>query len=231
MADVTIPTWSAETLVTSLVTPNTLTLTWSGASDDVAVTTYRVYRGSTPIGDVTAPTVTLAITGLRPGTTYTFSVQALDAAGNASTDGPSIQATTKVADYLRLLLKGVYSANTDYSDPKVIFEPSPYSVMPTEFIKMTVEGEVSAGSTIDTSIFNSISLLMVKNLDTAQTLQLVIGNATHDNPGEGEGMTTRIAPGGIFVTTDVIAAGKVNVGEISGSGDGVIMCEVFVAGS
>ena len=229
MADVTIPTWSAETLVTSLVTPNTLTLTWSGASDDVAVTTYRVYRGSTPIGDVTAPTVTLAITGLRPGTTYTFSVQALDAAGNASTDGPSIQATTPVADYFRLLVKGVYSENTDYSDPKIIFEPSPYSVMPTEFIKMTVEAEISVGSDIDTSILSSISLLMVKNLDTAINLKVTIGTVDRDNPGEGDGASFLVHPGGVFAITDVLPAGKVNV--LSMSGGDIVMCEVIIVGS
>ena len=231
MADSTRPTWSAGALTASAVATNTLTLTWSGATDDTAVTTYRVYRGASAIGDVTAPTVTLDVTGLRAGSTYDFSVQALDAAGNQSIDGPTSRVTMQVADYFELQVKGVYSKNTDYSDPKVVFEPSRYSMMPTEFIRMTVEGEVSVGSDIDTSIFTSISLLMVKNLDTAQTLQLVIGNAAHDDPGGGAGFTTRIAPGGVFITTDALAAGKVNVGEISGSGDGVIMCEVFVAGN
>lgn len=226
MPDTTIPTWSAETLAASLVTANTLTLTWSGASDDVAVTTYRVYRGSTPIGDVTAPTVTLAVTGLRQGTTYTFSVQALDAAGNASTDGPSTQVTTPVADYFQLAIKGAYSKNSNYSDPKIIFNPSPYTVMPTEFIKMTVEAEISEGSDIDTSIWDSISLLMVKNLDTAINLDVSVLNANH---AADAGFVSRIAPGGVYVTTDVTPSGKVNV--MSTDGGDAIMCEVIVVGS
>lgn len=226
------PTWTAGVLTASAIGTTTLTLTWSGVSSDLipGQFTYKIYRGNSEIAEISSPTATYDVTGLQAGRTYDFTVEAEDAQEVRSIDGPTARVTMQVADYFELQVKGVYSENTNYSDPKVLFAPSPHSVMPTEFIRMTVEGEISVGSDIDTSIFSSISLLIVKNLDTAQTLQLVIGNATHDNPSEGEGMTTRIAPGGIFVTTDVLAAGKVNVGEISGSGDGVIMCEVIVVG-
>ena len=226
MADSTRPTWSAGALTASAVATNTLTLTWSGATDDTVVTTYRVYRGTSAIGDVTAPTVTLDVTGLRAGSTYDFSVQALDAAGNQSIDGPTARVTMQVADYFQLQIKGVYSKNTDYSNPKIVFEPSRYSVMPTEFIRMTVEAEISVGSDIDTSIWDSISLLMVKNLDTAINLDVTVLNANHT---EAPGCVARIAPGGVYVTTDVTPAGKVNV--MSTDGGDVVMCEVIVVGN
>ena len=52
------------------------------ATDNVAVTNYLVYRGSTLVGTVSAATRSFSATGLTAGTTYTFSVRARDAAGN-----------------------------------------------------------------------------------------------------------------------------------------------------
>tara|TARA_Y100000310_G_scaffold31672_1_gene30018 strand:+ start:1016 stop:1420 length:405 start_codon:yes stop_codon:yes gene_type:complete len=134
-----------------------------------------------------------------------------------------------MADYFQLQIKGVYSKNTDYSNPKIVFEPSRYSVMPTEFIRMTVEAEVSVGSDIDTSIWDSISLLMVKNLDTAINLKVTIATVDRDNPGEGAGADFLVHPGGLFVITDVLPAGMVNL--LSGSESDPIMCEVIIVGS
>ena len=229
MPDSTRPYWTNGTLTVSALTTTTLTLTWSGAGDDTAVSSYKVYRGSSEIAEVSSPTVAYDVTGLRAGRTYDFSVEALDAAGNKSIDGPTARATTKIADYGSIEVVGVYSKNSNYSDPKIIFKPTVYGTYPTEFIKMTVEGEISVGTDVDTSILSSISLLVVKNPHATQTLQVTIGNATHDDPGSGDGMTVRVAPGGLFVTTDVLPAGKVNVAPLSM--EPPIVCDVFIAGS
>ena len=58
------------------------TLTWSAATDNVAVTGYEVYRGTTRVGTTTATTYT--VTGLTTGGSYTFKVRAYDAKGNFS---------------------------------------------------------------------------------------------------------------------------------------------------
>lgn len=58
------------------------TLTWGAATDNVGVTNYLVYRGTTLIGTVGSTVRTLTATGLTTGTTYTFSVRARDAALN-----------------------------------------------------------------------------------------------------------------------------------------------------
>ncbi|MHB8158850.1 MAG: FG-GAP-like repeat-containing protein, partial [Desulfocucumaceae bacterium] len=81
--DLSPPTWSSGSLILT-----GLTLSWTGASDDVAVTGYRIYRDGnllSTLGNVT----TADISGLTDGTEYTFKVEAGDAAGNWSTDGPS----------------------------------------------------------------------------------------------------------------------------------------------
>ncbi|MFP3915765.1 MAG: S8 family serine peptidase, partial [Actinomycetota bacterium] len=93
--DVTAPAWpSGSSLQAGSILHRELTLKWTPATDDVDVTGYRVYRGSTPIGDVGAATRSLHVSGLQPGTGYRFSVQAFDAAGNESTTGPSVDVTT-----------------------------------------------------------------------------------------------------------------------------------------
>ncbi|MFF4339697.1 discoidin domain-containing protein [Kitasatospora sp. NPDC001540] len=70
----------------------TVSLAWNAASDNVAVTGYRVRVG----GAVAATTTTTSctVTGLSASTTYTFDVQALDAAGNLSPASAQVSATT-----------------------------------------------------------------------------------------------------------------------------------------
>lgn len=87
------PTWpSSTTLKAEQVGRRTVTLAWSAAADDRAVTGYRVYRGSTLVDTVTERT--LKVTGLAADTAYTFRVEAGDAAGNWSTGGPTVQTRT-----------------------------------------------------------------------------------------------------------------------------------------
>ena len=55
---------------------------WSPSTDNVGVTGYRLYRGSTRVATTTGTTYTF--TGLACGTSYQFGVEAVDAAGNVS---------------------------------------------------------------------------------------------------------------------------------------------------
>ena len=58
-------------------------LTWQASSDNVAVTGYRVYRGTQEIAGVGGTTTSFTDTGRPPGT-YSYTVRAADAAGNLS---------------------------------------------------------------------------------------------------------------------------------------------------
>ncbi len=81
-------------LTASAITQTTVDLTWNAATDNVAVTAYQVYNGSTLIETVT--TTAYQVTGLTPETTYDFSVKAVDAAGNAS-NASNIETITTLA--------------------------------------------------------------------------------------------------------------------------------------
>lgn len=77
-----------------------INLAWSAATDDVAVTGYRVERcqgtGCTNFAQITTTTtqLTYANTGLTTGTAYSYRVRAVDAAGNLSAYSAIASATT-----------------------------------------------------------------------------------------------------------------------------------------
>jgi chitodextrinase len=91
VVDTTAPT--APTLSASGTTATTTNLSWTGATDNVGVTGYNVYRGTTLLGTTTTAT-TYAVTGLTASTAYTFYVQAKDAAGNISVASNTVSVTT-----------------------------------------------------------------------------------------------------------------------------------------
>ena len=98
--DKTLPTWTTESAVTaSSITSTSLVLKWAGASDNEQVIGYKVIYDLVSEPDVqqikfVSFDKTTKITGLLPDNKYNFKVEARDAAGNWSNDGPSTQATT-----------------------------------------------------------------------------------------------------------------------------------------
>ncbi len=95
VADTTVPTWPVGSELTcDSVTPTSLTLSWPAATDNVAVTGYCIYQGATLLQSLSAATCSYSFTGLIPNTNYAFTVQAVDAAGNLSTEGPTTSVTT-----------------------------------------------------------------------------------------------------------------------------------------
>ena len=97
--DESAPTWEVDSKVTaSNVTTSSVKLIWNTAVDDVAITGYKVTWKAGAVdkakeveGDATSTT----ISGLQSNTSYTFTVEAVDAAGNWSQDGPSVTVRTK----------------------------------------------------------------------------------------------------------------------------------------
>ncbi|MFJ6672809.1 lytic polysaccharide monooxygenase [Actinosynnema sp. NPDC091369] len=67
-------------------TANSVSLSWSAASDNSGVSGYTVYReaGATDVAVATASGTTATVTGLAADTAYQFYVVARDAAGNTS---------------------------------------------------------------------------------------------------------------------------------------------------
>lgn len=89
--DTQAPTWTNNTFKVATKTGQEIKLEWYAATDNVGVTGYKIYQGSDLIGSVDENTTTFTYTvpsGSGTGQ-QTYSVQAGDAAGNWSTNGPS----------------------------------------------------------------------------------------------------------------------------------------------
>ncbi|MFF4833878.1 fibronectin type III domain-containing protein [Streptomyces sp. NPDC001315] len=69
-------------------------LSWSASTDDRKVLSYDVHQGGTKIHSVGASQTATVITGLRPGTRYSFTVRARDAAGNLSPVSDTVRLIT-----------------------------------------------------------------------------------------------------------------------------------------
>ncbi|WP_051775129.1 S-layer homology domain-containing protein [Paenibacillus tyrfis] len=81
--DTEAPRWpQGAKLEATSIGVNSVNLKWPTASDNTAVTAYRLYQGTTLLATVTGNVY--EVTGLSSGTTYTFTVRAGDAAGNWS---------------------------------------------------------------------------------------------------------------------------------------------------
>ncbi|MFD0677764.1 MULTISPECIES: S-layer homology domain-containing protein [unclassified Paenibacillus] len=93
--DAIAPTWPGnKSLTASGITRSSVTLVWTPATDNVAVTGYKVYNGSNLVTTVTGSTYSYTVDGLSPRTNYVFKVEAVDAAGNVTKEGPSLEAIT-----------------------------------------------------------------------------------------------------------------------------------------
>ncbi|WP_136669107.1 M4 family metallopeptidase [Flavobacterium sp. H122] len=90
-ADTTAPTTPAN-LAASGTTSSSTTLSWTASTDNVGVTGYDVYQGSTLLATVASTSYT--VTGLTASTAYSFSVKAKDAAGNVSASSNVVNVTT-----------------------------------------------------------------------------------------------------------------------------------------
>ncbi|MEU7895131.1 glycosyl hydrolase family 8 [Nonomuraea sp. NPDC049152] len=90
--DTTPPSAPADLRATG-TTSSSVSLAWNAATDNVGVTGYDLYRADTLLTTVTGTTHT--DTGLTPSTGYTYTVKARDAAGNTSSAGGPVTATTQ----------------------------------------------------------------------------------------------------------------------------------------
>jgi chitodextrinase len=77
-------------------TDRSVTLSWSAASDNVAVTGYDVFRGGTQVG--TSSGTSYTDSGLTASTAYSYTVKARDAAGNTSAASMALSVTTLAPD-------------------------------------------------------------------------------------------------------------------------------------
>ncbi|WP_428230842.1 M4 family metallopeptidase [Flavobacterium sp.] len=114
--DTVAPT-APTSLAASGTTGATTNLTWTASTDNVAVTGYNIYQGTTLKGSST--TTSYTVTGLTALTAYTFTVKAKDAAGNLSAASNAVNVTTTAATIAYCTSQGNSTADERIS--KVVF--------------------------------------------------------------------------------------------------------------
>ena len=90
-ADTTAPTAPGAPASTGVSTTSA-TLNWAAATDDRGVTGYQVLRDGVQVGQTSA--LNWTDSGLTPGATYTYTIQAVDAAGNVGPASAPVSVTT-----------------------------------------------------------------------------------------------------------------------------------------
>jgi hypothetical protein len=90
-SDTTAPS-TPTGLSATAVSSSQINLAWAASTDNVGVTGYRIFRDGVQIA--TSAATSFSDAGLAPGTTYTYSVSAFDAAGNVSAQSTTARAAT-----------------------------------------------------------------------------------------------------------------------------------------
>ena len=92
--DTSAPTWPNGSILATEVGPSEVTVAWTPAEDDSGVTQYRVTVNEEEHSLVDGDTASLQLSALSPWTDYTIGVEARDAAGNWSSNGPEFGVKT-----------------------------------------------------------------------------------------------------------------------------------------
>ncbi len=95
-ADRTPPT-APSSITSSLTTETSTILTWSKATDNIGVVGYDVFSTTSSVRlDNTTTSLSIKISNLTPGSTYSYYVRARDKAKNLSAPSPTVTVTTSV---------------------------------------------------------------------------------------------------------------------------------------
>jgi Calcineurin-like phosphoesterase len=90
----TTPPSAPANLTATATSPTTVSLSWSASTDANGVTGYDIVRDGTTIGSVSGTTTSYLDASASPATTYTYTVDARDSAGNVSqASGPATVTT------------------------------------------------------------------------------------------------------------------------------------------
>jgi hypothetical protein len=91
--DVTPPT-APTGLTATAASPTTINLSWTASTDNIGVTSYKVFRDGAPSPMASVVGTTFSDTSLPPSTTHSYTVMASDAVGNLSPPSNTASATT-----------------------------------------------------------------------------------------------------------------------------------------
>ncbi|MEU7426124.1 fibronectin type III domain-containing protein [Streptomyces sp. NPDC040750] len=124
-------------------------LSWSASRDDRGVVSYDVYQGGAKIHSVGGNQTATVVTGLRPGTSYVFTVRARDAADNLSPASGPVRLATPGTDDGRGTAPTSFTATTHRSGGAYYID---LSWMPPRTDGVVTEYQIRLDGTAATSL-------------------------------------------------------------------------------
>jgi hypothetical protein len=119
-------TWTVDTtppsaptgLTATATAPTTVNLSWSGSTDSNGISGYDIVRNGTTIGTVPGNTTGYVDASASPATSYTYTVDARDGAGNVSQPSGQATATTPSGTVSPALVQAVGSITGTVTLPR-----------------------------------------------------------------------------------------------------------------
>lgn len=129
-------------------TTTSVQLSWTASTDNVGVTAYDIYRGAALAGSTGGTSYNA--TGLTPGTSYSFTVKARDAAGNVSAASNTLTVTTNAAPAAVVDNFEGYGGSDSSLQSAYVPNASGNSITPT--LSSSVKADGSYGMKLDYTI-------------------------------------------------------------------------------
>ncbi|GHH33166.1 hypothetical protein GCM10017774_15180 [Lentzea cavernae] len=170
-------------------TASSVSLAWNASTDNVAVTAYDVYNGSTLATTVTGTTAT--VNGLKADNDYTFTIKAKDAAGNTSTASAAVTARTQPgsADEEPPSAPGnLRSTGVTASSVSLAWDASTDNVGVTGY-------EVLNGTTVATTATGTTATVTGLTADTAYTFTVRAVDAAGNQSKQSAAVNARTSSG------------------------------------
>lgn len=98
--------------ISNQIQATSVSLNWQAAKDNLAVTGYAVYRNNQWIGNASGTAFIDSKTA--PNTTYTYTVEAIDAAGNRSVRSAGLTVKTSSFNTVKIYYKPLFNGNTAF---------------------------------------------------------------------------------------------------------------------
>jgi chitodextrinase len=170
-------------LKASNITTSTFTLSWTAATDNVAVTKYLIYQNSQLIGEVAGNITTRNIIGLKANSAYNMVIRAVDAAGNKSLTSTALYVKTLSAQ-ARIANAAIIAPNPVQNTASVTFineKNSPATIVLSDFngkIYFTQKIDSAEGENfyqLDvTDVPNGLYLLQILRAERYETLKVQV---------------------------------------------------------
>ncbi|WIG25177.1 lytic polysaccharide monooxygenase [Bacillus toyonensis] len=163
---------------TQKVTANSIELTWNTSTDNVGVKGYQIFRNGEMID--TVPGTHFIDKKLQPSTEYSYTVKAIDAAGNVSKESTALTAKTTVEapdTEAPTQPKGLHSMGTTASSVDLMWSPSDDNVGVDHYdIYREIEGTMKKIATSNMTSYMDNNLLANKTYKYVVKAVDVAGN-------------------------------------------------------